>query len=323
MRKRNKTAIIFIAIMTAAAVFLSGCNSAAPEEQNNSPQENDNNDAYVYVPGIHEAYGISYAVPDTEWIYMFNAEQFGSGDELIDMEITGKEADDSLEAVWKEEGATEDSGSETIDGRECYWYNSVEDDSLTKVLLIPQSDDKKYIEIRSDFIDIRDKEKADAFFTELLEGMKFTGEEGYKACSDYLLVGGVRIPAAGMKPVQFFYGEMDVEAEDSDGMASVQVDFDEENYEKGAEKTFAEMKWTDLDLLGDGPFEADGIEGKWYTCRDSLPDSMTYMTHAVMIPNDETKTLMRIEYNFNADVDDISIYDDRITELDGQIHAVK
>ena len=227
MRKRNKTAIIFIAIMTAAAVFLSGCNSAAPEEQNNSPQENDNNDAYVYVPGIHEAYGISYAVPDTEWIYMFNAEQFGSGDELIDMEITGKEADDSLEAVWKEEGATEDSGSETIDGRECYWYNSVEDDSLTKVLLIPQSDDKKYIEIRSDFIDIRDKEKADAFFTELLEGMKFTGEEGYKACSDYLLVGGVRIPAAGMKPVQFFYGEMDVEAEDSDGMASVQVDFDE------------------------------------------------------------------------------------------------
>jgi hypothetical protein len=133
--------------MTAAAVFLSGCNSAAPEEQNNSPQENDNNDAYVYVPGIHEAYGISYAVPDTEWIYMFNAEQFGSGDELIDMEITGKEADDSLEAVWKEEGATEDSGSETIDGRECYWYNSVEDDSLTKVLLIPQSDDKKYIEI--------------------------------------------------------------------------------------------------------------------------------------------------------------------------------
>ena len=58
---------------------------------------------------------------------------------------------------------------------------------------------------------------------------------------------------------------MDVEAEDSDGMASVQVDFDEENYEKGAEKTFAEMKWTDLELLGDGPFEADGIEGKWYT----------------------------------------------------------
>ena len=66
--------------------------------------------------------------------------------------------------------------------------------------------------------------------------MKFTGEEGYKACSDYLLVGGVRIPAAGMKPVQFFYGSdpcfrlgavgADPEAIRQDGFSAVIKDHD-------------------------------------------------------------------------------------------------
>ena len=227
MRKRNRAAILFIVLMTAA-LLLAGCKSEP------SGKKDDGNSTYE--PGIHEAYGVSYAVPDTDWIYMFNAEQLGSGDEFIDMEISGGKAEKGLEEVWKSERTKDNSGSETIDGRECYWYDINDGDMWSKTLLIPQSDENKYIKINSEFIEAEDKEKADAFYEDILKGIEFTDDKGCKAGSDYITVGGVRIPSAGMKPVQFFYGLMDLDA--TDGLASVQIDFNEENYEKGPEKTF-------------------------------------------------------------------------------------
>jgi hypothetical protein len=60
-----------------------------------------------------------------------------------------------------------------------------------------------------------------------------------------------------MKPVQFFYGLMDLDA--TDGLASVQIDFNEENYEKGPEKTFSELDWIETQtLLDNGTIEVDG-----------------------------------------------------------------
>ena len=310
MKKRNIISILLIGMMILSA-FLAGCSPEQPEDEDDVQSE----DNYSYVPGMHEVYGVSFEVPESEWIYMFNADQLGTGDEFIDLEISDGEAENGLEAVWK--GArTEESGSKTIDGKECYWYGGSEDGDWSKVLLIPQSDDKKYIEIRSDFI--QDKKSADAFFEELLEGIEFTDDKSNRISKDYIQVGGARIPAAGLNPAQFFYGTMDLEA--TDGMASVQIDFDSENYEKGAEQAFAEIGWEDLELLNDGPFENDGIKGKWYTCRDMFEeDSMSYMEHVIMIPNDETKTIVSIDYSFDGEVDDLSRYDDRIKELDGKI----
>ena len=318
MRKRNTAAVLLVVMITATAVFLAGCGSGQPGTPDDTPSDT-TSETGEYVPGIHEAYGISYAVPDTNWIYMFNAEQLGTGDEFIDMEIACGEAENGLEAVWKAARKEEYSGSRSVDGRECYWYDINSSDGWSKYLLIPQSEENKYIEIRSDFIETADKEKADAFYEEILNGIKFTDYKGYKACKEYIEAGGVRIPSYGMKPVQFFYGLMD-DAE-TDGMVSAQIDFDEESYEKGPEQTFAEMSWEDVRLIGDGKIEIDGIEGKWYTWLDELPDSMPYMSHVIMIPNDETQTLMNIDYDFNADVGDVSIYDDRIKELDSQIHV--
>ena len=259
MRKRNRTAILFIVLMTAA-LLLAGCKSEP------SGKKDDGNSTYE--PGIHEAYGVSYAVPDTDWIYMFNAEQLGSGDEFIDMEISGGKAEKGLEEVWKSERTKDNSGSETIDGRECYWY------------------------------DIN------------------------KAGSDYITVGGVRIPSAGMKPVQFFYGLMDLDA--TDGLASVQIDFNEENYEKGPEKTFSELDWIETQtLLDNGTIEIDGTKGVWYTWIDDIPDALPYISHVILLPNDETQTLMQIDYDFDGTVDDKSRYDDRMKEFDAQISVVK
>ena len=322
MRKRITAAILLAVLMTAAAVLPAGCGSVQPGTPDETPSKTPSEipfDNSEYVPGIHEAYGVSYAVPDTDWIYMFNAEQLGTGDEFIDMEISCGEAENGLEALWKASCNKEYSGSRSIDGRECYWYDISSVDGWSKHLLIPQSDENKYIEIKSDFIESPDKEKADAFYEEILNGIEFTGFKGYKACKEYLAAGGVVIPAAGMKPVQFFYGLMD--ESETDGMVSAQIDFDEENYEKGPEQTFAEMSWEDVKLMGDGRIEIDGIEGKWYTYLDELDDSMPYMSHVVMIPNDETQTLMKIDYDFDAAVEDVSIYDERVTELDRQIHV--
>ena len=40
-----------------------------------------------------------------------------------------------------------------------------------------------------------------------------------------------------------------------------------------------------------------------------------------MIPVDELQTIMCISYSFNGEVEDLSCYDSRIKELDGQICA--
>lgn len=313
MRKRNRAAILFIVLMTAA-LLLAGCKSEP------SGKKDDGNSTYE--PGIHEAYGVSYAVPDTDWIYMFNAEQLGSGDEFIDMEISGGKAEKGLEEVWKSARTKDNSGSETIDGRECYWYDINDGDMWSKTLLIPQSDENKYIKINSEFIEAEDKEKADAFYEDILKGIEFTDDKGCKAGSDYITVGGVRIPSAGMKPVQFFYGLMDLDA--TDGLASVQIDFNEENYEKGPEKTFSELDWIETQtLLDNGTIEIDGTKGVWYTWIDDIPDALPYISHVILLPNDETQTLMQIDYDFDGTVDDKSRYDDRMKEFDAQISVLK
>ena len=294
MRKRNPAAVLMIALMIAAA-FLTGCGAgqdAAQTEENNAS-----------AAGGHEAYGISYEVPETDWIYMFNAGQLGTGEEWIDIEISGHEGRPS---------PPKDSYKQTVDGRECCIYG----DDGGRTLLIPQADGNRYIEIRNDFVD--DPDKTDAFFKELIEGSEYTDDEGYIACKEYISVGGVRIPARGLRPAQFFYGLMDEEV--TDGLVSVQIDFHDDAYSMGVEKLFDEtgLEGSDL-LLDDGPIRIGDADGKWYTYIDSLAGSMTYMSHVIMIPVDELQTIMCISYDFDAEGDDLSRYEERIKELDGQI----
>lgn len=293
MRRRKSAALLIIIMMTAAA-FLPGCGTGQDAAQK---------DGNTAGPGGHEAYGISYDVPETDWIYMLNAEQLGTGEEWFDLEISGHEGKPS---------PPKDSYKQTVDGRECCLYGDAE----SKTLLIPQADGNKYIEIRNDFV--QDPDKTDAFFKELIEGLEYTDDEGYIACKEYISVGGVRIPARGLKPAQFFYGLMDEEA--TDGLVSVQIDFHDDAYSEGVEKLFDETGLEDSDsLLDDGAIRIGDADGKWYTYIDSLAGSMTYMSHVIMIPVDELQTIMCISYDFDAEVDDLSRYEERIKEIDARI----
>ena len=325
MRKRNAAAVLFIILMTAA-LCLAGCGPEQPADQGN--------DEKASSPAAHEAYGVSYVVPDTDWTYMFNAEQLGSGDEWVDLEISGKKAEEGLKEYWKnackmdelggEESELKDSGSKKVDGRECYWYDRYSDESegmsyWSKVLLIPQNGENRFIEIRSDFIESADKDKADAFFDELLDSVEFTDDESFVISKEYLAAGGAKFSAKGLKPAQFFYGLADVEI--TDGLVSMQADFDEEGYAKGPEQAFADMDWEDSSMLkGDGTIEIDGVQCKWYAWVDSLPDSMTYMSYVVMVPVDDLKTIMSITYDFDAEKEGVDDHEKQIERIKEQIH---
>ena len=303
MRKRKAAAVILIVIMFS--VCLAGCSA---EQENAS------------APGGHVAYGISYEVPETDWVYMFNSDRLGNGDEWIDLEISGCDG-----KPYVPEGARKAN----ISGRECYLCESRgmpgEGTSYwSKVLLIPYADGDKYIEIRDDFIEEQAKAEADAFFEDVLNGLEFTGDEGYIVSKDYISVGGVRIPAKGLRPCQFFYGLMD--EENAGGMISLQIDFDDKGYKKGLEETFFKIVKDNAELLlGDGAIKTCCTDNKWYTILDGMPggDEMTYLSHVVMIPVDELQTIMRIEYDFDGEVEDLGQYNERIKELDGQIHAAE
>ena len=311
MRKPKITALLLIVIMIAAAC-LTGCDTGQDTTQTEEYQ-------YETEPGDHVIYGIKYSVPETHWVYMFNAEQLGTGDEWIDLEIS----DGGYELPELKE-----SDKITINGRDCYLHDEPSGTTFwDKSLIIPQAEEKKYIEVSADFIDKGDMKKADKFFKSLMEGLEFTEDEGYVVCKDYISVGGVRIPAKGLKPSQFFYGLMDLDA--TDGMVSMQIDFDDEGYAKGVEQAFADTESDDEDeeddgstLLDSGALEIDGVKGKWCRWLDSMPDSMTYLTHVIMVPNDDMQTIIRFGYDFNGDVDDLSQYDDQIKELQEQISVM-
>lgn len=330
MKKQKLTAILLIAAMIAAAC-LAGCGSGqepAEEPAEEPAQEAAQEDSEsVSSPGSHQAYGISYDVPETDWIYMLSTGQ-PDDDETIDMEIIGKEYEGDLEAVWNKTRPADNpddkyamfkkSGKETVGGKECYWYDNYSDGDLSKVLLIPQADEKKYIEIKSEYLEVNRKDKSDEFFDGLLKGIEFTDDEGFIACKDYISLGGVRIPADGINPFQFFYGLMD--EDDTDGLVSAQLDFDFDSYDMSAKEIFDEMEWEDISqVLGDGPIEINGTEGKWYTWIDNMPDSLPYLSHVIIVPVDDLKAIMTITYDFDADVDDLSKYDGRIKELDEMI----
>lgn len=311
MRKHNTTALLLIAIMIVVSV-LAGCSAGQ-----DTAQEEDIK--ITTVPGDHVAYGIKYSVPETHWSYMFNAEQLGNGDEWIDLEIS----DGGYELPELKE-----SDKITINGRDCYLHDEPAGTTFwDKSLIIPQSVENKYIEVSADFIEKGDMKKTDKFFKSLMDGLEFTEDKGYVVCKDYISVGGVRIPAKGLKPSQFFYGLMDLDA--TDGMVSMQIDFDDEGYAKGVEQAFADTESDEEDeeddgstLLDSGTLEIDGVKGKWCRWLDSMPDSMTYLTHAIMVPNDDMQTIMRFGYDFNGDVDDLSQYDDQIKELQEQIRVM-
>ena len=287
-------------------------------------------------PGTHDIYGITFPVQDTYWSYMFNAGQLGSGEEWIDFEINCWLEDPDLPAEY-----------ETIerDGREFYYCEILEDTGgdipmWSYVIIIPQPDEGKYIEIRSDFIEKKYKKKAKKFYESLVDGIRFTDDEGHVIRTDFISVDGIRIPADGLRPSQFFFRIMDVET--MDGVVSIQIDFNDEAYEAGIGQTLAELKakaegksevedYEDEDygspVTDCGPLEIDGVECGWYTRVDDWSpeesDMMPYLTHVIMVPIDELQTTAYFEYDFYADEEDLSIYDDCIRELDTQIHIEK
>lgn len=332
---KHKFAVILIAAaMMTAAASLAGCGT-----QETALQGVDK--ASIPSEG-YELYGVSYAMPETQWTYMFNADQLGDGAELIDLDISGGEAEEGLEAYWKEVREAEeyhedhyvlkDSGKKTIDGRECFWYDKYDDghaeeDMETmpywrKTLLIPQDEGNKYVKISCDFIEEADKKKADKFFRALLNGIEFVDSKAYIVNEDYICLGGTCISAKGLQPAQLFYGLMDLE--DTGGMSSAQLSVSSVNYQQDVEKVFEGMDWDEDDPpLDDGTLEIDGVKAKWYTWLDRLPDSMTHLSYNVLIPLDDTKQIVSITYNFNGDVDDLSRYDDQIKEMTEQIHINK
>lgn len=334
MKIKHKFAVILIAAAMMTAASLAGCGT-----QETAPQETalQGIDKESIPPEGYEFYGVSYAMPETQWTYMFNTDQPCSGVEMMNLDISGGEAEKGLKAYWKEVCMSEeyyednyvlkDSGEETIDGRVCYWYDKYDDGgeavaNWRKTLLIPQNDGNKYVEIKSDFIEEEYKEKAGKFFKELLNGIEFVDSKAYIVNEDYICAGGACIPAKGLQPAQLFYGLMDLE--DTGGLVSAQLGVSSENYQQDVEKVFEGMDWDEEDPpLDDGTLEIDGVKAKWYIWLDPLPDSMTYLGYHVMIPLDDTKQIVSITYHFNGDVDDPSQYDDQIKELTEQIHINK
>ena len=336
--KRKLTIMLYAVTVLSAVIALAGC-SAQESAQETALKGVDKES--IPAEG-HEIYGVSYAVPETQWTYMFNADQLGDGEELIDLDISGGEAEEGVEAYWKEVREAEeyhedhyvlkDSGKETIDGRDCFWYDKYDDGHAQadletmpywrKTLLIPQSEGNKYVKISSDFIQEEDKKKADKLFKELLNGIEFADSKAYIVNEDYICLGGACIPAKGLQPTQLFYGLMDLE--ETGGLVSAQIGFSSEKHQQDVEKIFEGMDWDeDSPLQDDGTLEIDGVKVKWYTWLDRLPDSMTYLSYNMMIPLDDGKQIVSITYDFNGDVDDLSQYDDQIKELTEQVHITK
>ena len=336
--KRKLTMTLFAVTMLIVAIALTGCG----EQESAQKTALEGVDKGAIPQEGYEAYGIRYSMPETKWTYMFNANQLGDGEELIDLEISGGEAEKGLEAYWKEvreaeeyhedNYALKDSGKKTIDGRDCFWYDKYDDghpgeDVETmpywrKTLLIPQTDGNKYVKISSDFIMEEDKKSADKLFKELLNGIEFVDSKAHIVNEDYICLCGACIPAKGLQPAQLFYGLMDLE--DTGGLVSAQISFSSEGYQQDVEKVFEGMDWDEDDPpQDDGTLEIDGVKVKWYTWLDRLPDSMTYLSYNMMIPLDGTKQIVFITYDFNGDVDDLSQYDDKIKELTEQVHITK
>lgn len=272
-------------------------------------------------PGMHEIYGISYPVRETYWMYSFNAEQLGSGEEWIDLGIN----------CWPEEPELP-SKCETkeMNGRTIYMYNVREETGgevpmWTYCIVIPFNDEEKYIEIRADFVQKKDRKKTDKFYKSLMDGIAVTEDEGNVVRTDYISVDGIRIPAEGLRPSQFAYGVGGTE--DPTDVISLQIDFSDEDYKKGMDQIFADLGADgDGSIVGSGPFETGGVKGSWYNWAEEWgpdgSDMMPYYTHNILVPVDELQTMAIFGYSFNGYVDDLSIYDAKIKELDGQIHAV-
>ena len=263
-------------------------------------------------PGMHEIYGISFPVQSTYWSYMFDAEELGSGEDWAGLDIN----------YWPEEpalpGAKE---TKEMNGREIRLIDNGDGFQI----MIPSVDGKSYTEIRTDFVERNDREKTEKFYRDLMDGIIITEDEGNVVRTDYISVDGIRIPAKGLRPIQFAYGIEDTE--ETAELLDLQIDFSDEDYKKGTEQILAELGANDdIWMMGSGPFDNGGIKGVWYNKGDEwYPedcDSLPYYTHYILVPVDELQTMATFEYGYDGDVDDFSIYDAKIKELDEKIHAV-
>ena len=313
MRKHNRAALLLMVLMIAESVFLAGCGSGSDTSMKDIAIPD-------YEPGSHVIYGVNYPAQADYWMYSFNAEQLGDGEEWIDFDIT----------CWQGEspGIPYDYETKEVDGKEAYYYSYKEETGgevplWSEVIMIPL--DGKYIEIRSDFIEKNEKKKAEKFFKKLFDEMTFIDYEGHVVCADYLILDGLCIPAEGLKPSQFFIYTEDMEI--APDCNSLQIDFSEDAYEKGIGNVIEEFKKDKEDPILDGDtLEIDGVEAGWYTRADDWSaeesDMMPYLTHVIMVPADEVQSVAFLEYNFNGDIEDFSIYDEQIKALDENIHIM-
>ena len=204
MRRQNRIAYLAAAVMIAA-ISLAGCGSQQDIQQDAQQRVQAIADGLPSDPDHHEAYGISYEMPQAHWTYMFNTDLLGTGDEYIDMDIESIESEKSLKGYWKEERESgglpeseleedqyvlKDSGKISVGDRDCYWYDATTGGGEVmlfwkKALFLPQADENKYIVIRSDFIEEQDKATADELFEKLINGIVFTEDKGYFLNNDY------------------------------------------------------------------------------------------------------------------------------------------
>jgi hypothetical protein len=298
---------------------------------------------------------------DCDWSYSFTVDQLGTGDENNELQIRSKHTKRSLEAVWQEAAFTSftealeayddgetyskqeefektSSGKISIGDKECYWYNTYDGsdcfEHICMTLLIPQAEENKYIVIEhnvglGDTEKKENKEKADTFFKELLNGLRFTDSLDHVIRKDYITIGGVQIPAEGMHPRRFDYATLETSA--TGNTEYTQVVFLAGNEAKETEQLYNDMAWDETGgLLDDGTIDIDGVTGKWYTTlttgtgapEDQEPEGLC-MGHDILIPVDEMQTTMDIEYVFDGSVKDRSRYDKLIKQLDAQLHYKK
>ena len=323
-----KKLISFLTVVTllVTTTVLTGCGGNESENTANTAAAQETPEDWRTIQ-VNE---LVFAVPDSDWsdstdhTYTFLTDRGGNYDENISLEFCEGYTEKSLESYWQwarendyiafgsEEliGKLMDSGKTTVDGRDCYWYDILQsDDSDTdmwfKVMLIPQSDANRYLEIRADFIYEQDKKDADQLFQELLDGMTFTDSDRYEINESTVTIGETCVPANGFSEPKISYY---VDVEEPEAIALITLDDNGKEYCSGFEPEDT------------GTLTIDGIETDWENTVQRTPEGATLVNYSLLIPCEDGDVVYHLDYAFDGEGKSSSDYEDLIQKLTEQIH---